>query len=147
MNMKVLAQLLKIACLCLLAVAAQAQGDAYPSKPVKIISDASPGATPDVVMRLVADRLGQLWGQQVIGVNHPGAGGSIATRVASESAPDGYTLFMPALSTFASLPGAAPNLPVQVPRDFIPIGFVAENPMFISRSEEHTSELQSLRHL
>jgi tripartite-type tricarboxylate transporter receptor subunit TctC len=134
--MKALSQLMRIACLCLLAmagaVAAQAQGDTYPSKPVRIISDSAPGSTPDVVLRLVADRLSQLWGQQVIAVNQPGAGGSIAARVASESAPDGYTLFMPALSTFASLPGAAPNLPVQVPRDFIPIGFVAENPMFIS---------------
>ena len=134
--MKALSQLLKIACLCLLAmagaVAAQAQGEIYPSKPVRIISDSAPGSTPDVVLRLIADRLGQIWGQQVIAVNHPGAGGSIAARVASEAAPDGYTLFMPALSTFASLPGAAPNLPVQVPRDFIPIGFVAENPMFIS---------------
>ena len=43
----------------------------------------------------------------------------------------GYTLYMPVLSTFASLPGAAPNLPIQLPRDFTAIGFAAENPMFI----------------
>src|SRR6516162_2888750 len=49
----------------------------------------------------------------------------------ADSPPDGYTLYMPVLSTFVSLPGAAPNLPIQLPRDFTAIGFAAENPMFI----------------
>src|SRR5262249_49532873 len=65
------------------------------------------------------------------GSNHPGAAGSIASRIAADSPPDGYTLYMPVLSTFVSLPGAAPNLPIQLPRDFTAIGFAAENPMFI----------------
>ena len=46
--------------------------------------------------------------------------------------PDGYTLFMPALSTFAALPSVAPNLPLKLPRDFVPIGYTAENPMFFA---------------
>ena len=83
-------------------------------------------------MRIIADRLGQIWGQQVIAVNHPGAGGALAARNAAEAAPDGYTLYMPALSTFVSLPGGAPNLPIRLPRDFVPIGFAAENPMFVA---------------
>ncbi|HEY1360952.1 MAG TPA: tripartite tricarboxylate transporter substrate binding protein [Xanthobacteraceae bacterium] len=124
-----------LAC-CLIAALrapdAQAQADLYPSRAVKIIADSAAGSTPDVVLRLLADRLGQLWGQQVLVVNYPGAGGSIGARNAAESAPDGYTLYMPVLSTFVSLPGAAANLPVKVPRDFIAIGFAAENPMFIA---------------
>jgi len=122
--------------LCLLAVAvateAAAQAGNYPNKSVKIISDSAAGSTPDVVLRFVADRLTQSWGQQVLVVNHPGAGGSIGARVAAEAGPDGYTLYMPVLSTFVSLPGAAANLPLQVPRDFAPIGFVAQNPMFMA---------------
>jgi tripartite-type tricarboxylate transporter receptor subunit TctC len=136
MTMKALQQFCTLACLWLLALScvaeAQATGDAYPSKPVRIISDSPAGSTPDVVLRVIADRLGQIWNQQVLVVNHPGATGSIASRIASESAPDGYTLYMPVLSTFASLPGAAPNLPIQVPRDFMAIGFAAENPMFVA---------------
>jgi tripartite-type tricarboxylate transporter receptor subunit TctC len=126
---------LAVGCACLLAASvpeALAQADTYPSKPVSIIADAAPGSTPDVDARAVADGLGKAWGQQVIVINHPGANGSVAARAASEATPDGYTLFMPALSTFASLPTVAPNLPLMLPRDFIPIGYTAENPMFFA---------------
>ena len=109
----------------------QALAQQYPDKPVTIISDSAAGSTPDAVLRVIADRLGQIWGQQVMAVNHPGATGSIASRIAAEAPRDGYTLYMPALSTFVALPGLAPNVPVQLPRDFTAIGFAAENPMFI----------------
>src|SRR6202140_5734408 len=114
------------------APAAYAQAGNYPEKPVTIIADAAPGATPDVDARFVADGLSKMWGQQVIVINHPGANGSIAARPAPEAVPDGYTLFMPALSTFAALPSVAPNLPLKLPRDFVPIGYTAENPMFFA---------------
>jgi tripartite-type tricarboxylate transporter receptor subunit TctC len=104
----------------------------YPDKAVTIISDAGAGASPDVAMRIVADGLSKIWGQQAVVVNHPGANGSIAARAASEASNDGYTLYAPALSTFVALPTVAPNLPVKLPRDFLPIGFIAEQPMFLS---------------
>jgi tripartite-type tricarboxylate transporter receptor subunit TctC len=115
-----------------LAPAAHAQAGNYPEKPVTILADAAPGATPDVDARFVAEGLSKVWGQQVIVINHPGANGSIAARIATEAVPDGYTLFMPALSTFAALPSVAPNLPLKLPRDFVPIGYTAENPMFFA---------------
>jgi tripartite-type tricarboxylate transporter receptor subunit TctC len=123
---------------CMLAwpapLPAQAQAVQYPEKPVSIISDAPAGSTPDVDARFTADGLTKLWGQQVIIVNHAGANGSIAARAASEATPDGYTLYMPSLSTFVALQSIAPNLPVMLPRDFLPIGFTAENPMFVAVS-------------
>ena len=115
-----------------LASAAYAQAADYPDKPVTVISDAGAGASPDVAMRIVADGLGKMWGQNAVVVNHPGANGSIAARAASEATGDGYTLYSPALSTFVALPTVAPNLPVKLPRDFLPIGFIADQPMFIS---------------
>jgi len=123
---------------CLLAMlgsgVAHAQDGKYPTKPVTIISDAAAGSAPDVAVRLVADGLTKLWDEQVIVLNRPGANGSIAARAASEAVADGYTLFMPSLSTFVALPTVAPNLPVKVPRDFLPIGFAADQPMFITVS-------------
>src|SRR5690242_18499175 len=131
-----LQQLARLAALSLLIVpvAAHAQADNYPTKPVTIISDAAAGAAPDVAVRFFAEGLGRISKQQVIVVNHPGANGSIAARSAADAPNDGYTLYTPALSTFVALPTVAPNLPVKLPRDFLPIGFTAEQPMFITMS-------------
>src|ERR1700722_17773862 len=126
----------RIAGFCLMTLpvagAAFAQSGDYPSKPVTLISDAAPGSAPDIDARFTAEGLTKMWNTQVIVANHPGANGSIAARFASQAIPDGYTLFMPALSTFASLPTVAPNLPLRLPRDFVPVGFTIENPMFIA---------------
>jgi tripartite-type tricarboxylate transporter receptor subunit TctC len=116
----------------LLALPAAAWAQAYPDKPVTIISDAAAGASPDVATRFIADGLGRLWGQKVIVLNRPGANGSIGARAAAEAVADGYTLYAPTLSTFVALPTVAPNLPVRLPRDFLPIGFIADQPMFIA---------------
>jgi len=123
-----------LAALCLLAgsTTAQTQAVKYPEKPVTIISDAPPGSTPDVDARFIAAGLSKLWGQQAVIINHAGANGSIAARNATDATPDGYTLFMPALSTFVAPQSVAPNIPIRLPRDFVPIGFTAENPMFVA---------------
>jgi tripartite-type tricarboxylate transporter receptor subunit TctC len=109
-----------------------AQAQDYPAKPVRIITHSAAGGAPDAVLRIVADRLSQTWGRQVVALNHPGAGGAVAARTAATAAPDGYTLYMPASSAFVTLPGLQANLPLEVPRDFVPIGFVAEQPFLIS---------------
>jgi tripartite-type tricarboxylate transporter receptor subunit TctC len=104
----------------------------YPTRPVRIITDSAPGSAVDVILRVVADRLTQIWGQQVLPVNQPGGGGAIAARAAASATPDGYTLAIPALSAFVALPGLAANLPIEIPRDFTPIGYMGGAPMFIS---------------
>jgi tripartite-type tricarboxylate transporter receptor subunit TctC len=109
---------------------AQAQG--FPDKPVRIITHSAAGGSPDALLRIVGDRLSQMWGQQVVALNHPGAGGAVAARIAAAAAPDGYTLYMPASSAFVALPGLQANLPLEVPRDFVPVGFVGSQPFFLS---------------
>jgi len=127
-----------IAGLCLLALppapAAYAQAGTYPNKAVTIISDSAPGASPDVVVRFIADGLGKIWRQQAVVANRPGADGSIAARAATEAVPDGYTLYFAVGSTFIASPTVAPNLPVKLPRDFLPIGSGAMEPMFVAVS-------------
>jgi tripartite-type tricarboxylate transporter receptor subunit TctC len=119
-------------CLLTLATASAVRAQGYPDKAVTIIVDTAPGAAPDVDARLVAEGLSKVWSQQVVIINRPGANGSIAARAASEVTPDGYTLFMPALSTFVAPPTVASNIPLKLPRDFLPIGYTAENPMFLA---------------
>jgi len=128
----------KLIALSLLALATvvawPAQAEDYPNKPVRIISDSAPGSAVDVTFRMVMDRLGTLLGQQIVPVDQPGASGAIAAHAASESIPDGYTLFAPAISLFISLPGKAENLPLILPRDFLPVGSLIAQPMFICAS-------------
>ena len=119
-----------------LTAAALAQAD-YPNKPVRIICDSAPGSATDVTARIVADGLSRLWGQQVVVLNHPGGVGSIAARTAASSPNDGYTIYLAAASTFTALagaPGVADNLPLRLPRDFLPISFVTQQPMVIAVS-------------
>jgi tripartite-type tricarboxylate transporter receptor subunit TctC len=111
---------------------AMAQASGFPDKPVRIITHSAAGGAPDALLRIVADRLSQMWGQQVVALNHPGAGGAVAARVAAAATPDGYTLYMPASSAFVTLPGLQANLPLEVPRDFTPVGFVGSQPFFLS---------------
>ena len=106
---------------------ARAQDGAYPNKPVKIINDSAAGSATDVTARLLADRLCTVWGQQVIADNKPGRRRLDRRARASERPADGYTLYVGAASTFTALkgaPGVAPNLPIELPRDFAPIGFM-----------------------
>jgi tripartite-type tricarboxylate transporter receptor subunit TctC len=115
---------------------ALAQSD-YPNKPVRIVVDSAVGSANDVSARILADKLGHIWNQQVIILNQSGAGGGISTRIAATSPNDGYTLYLPATSPFLALPGGpgvAPNLPVELPRDFAAIGFVLQQPIFIAAS-------------
>jgi tripartite-type tricarboxylate transporter receptor subunit TctC len=119
----------------LAAEAATAQTD-YPNGPVRLISDSGPGSAVDTGLRIVADGMSRYWKQQVVIVNQPGAAGSISATVASQAAPDGYTLYAPTLSLFLAVPGKAPNLPLMVPRDFAAVGFGFEQLLAIAVSPQ-----------
>ena len=118
----------------LLAAACPAPAADYPSKPVKIITQAAAGSGPDVIGRIVADQLTRRLGQQVLVVNHPGAGGLIAAQAAAMAEPDGYTLYMPSGSALMVLPETHARLPLNFERDFVPIGIVGKQPMLITVS-------------
>jgi tripartite-type tricarboxylate transporter receptor subunit TctC len=106
----------------------------YPNQSVRLISDSSPGSAVDTSLRIIADGMSRHWNQQVVVVNHPGAGGAISATIAAQAAPDGYTLYAPALSVFLAVPGKAPNLPLMVPRDFAAIGYTVDQPLAVAVS-------------
>lgn len=115
--------------------AQKAQAQTYPNRPVRLISDSAPGSAIDVPLRIIAEGLSRVWGQQAVVINQPGAGGAIAAHAAASAVPDGYTLFMPAFSAFVALPGVADNLPIQVPRDFTPIGYFGGVPLLVTAAK------------
>jgi tripartite-type tricarboxylate transporter receptor subunit TctC len=78
----------------LFVAAAPASAQTFPTKTVRLIAPFAPGGATDVLARLVAQKLGERWGQSVIVDNRPGAGGNIGADVAARAAPDGYTLLV-----------------------------------------------------
>jgi tripartite-type tricarboxylate transporter receptor subunit TctC len=103
-----------------------AHADDYPTRPINLIVPYPAGGGVDTVGRVIAQKLGEGLGQQVLVVNRPGAGSVIGVRDAARSAPDGYTILM--MVTGASLP-ANPGYDLQ--KDFAPIGMIASIPIVI----------------
>src|SRR5258706_12145306 len=94
---------------------------AYPAKPVRYIVPFPAGGSPDIVGRLLADRLGRMWGQQVVVDNRSGAGGTLGAGIGSRAAPDGYTLFQCNIASNAIAASLYAKLPYDVLRDFAPV--------------------------
>ena len=125
---------LSAAALPLAALSRTVAAAGFPSRPVRIITQGAAGSGPDVIARLVADKLSRLWQQPVTILNHPGAGGVTAARAAAAAEPDGYTLYIPTITTFVIMPELQRDLPIDMNRDFVHIGFVAETPMMFGIS-------------
>src|SRR3954470_18732204 len=114
-----------------------AQAQDYPTRPVTFITPAAAGNSPDVVTRVVADRLTQIWKQQIVVLNRPGAGGLIAAQAAAAVEKDGYSLYMAQASTFTVLPiEQEGKLPVNLQTAFAPIGMVGEQPIALSVNKD-----------
>src|SRR5436853_5997087 len=77
-----------------LSMAIPASAQSYPTRTVRVVFGLSAGSSSDVMARVVAEKLGEKWGQAVIIDNRPGAGGNIAADAVAKSVPDGYTLLL-----------------------------------------------------
>lgn len=110
-----------LACLPL----AHAQTASYPSRPVRIIVGFPAGTGPDIVARLVAQKLSESWGNAPVVVdNKPGAGGLIAASEAARATPDGYTLMLGETGQLAIAPSSYNKLPYDPAKDFVPVSHV-----------------------
>jgi tripartite-type tricarboxylate transporter receptor subunit TctC len=105
-----------------------AQSDAYPMRPVRLVIANTPGSAPDTVGRLVAASLTELWGQQVVVDNRPGATGIIAAETVARAAPDCYTLWLP---TMTQLIATLQAQRLMLAREFTPVSLVAATPFVI----------------
>jgi len=102
--------------------------DTFPSKPVRIVVPFTPGGSTDILARAVGQKLAEAWGQPVVIENKPGAGGNVGVELVAKSAPDGYTIVMGHIGTFAANPALYRQLPYDPVKDFAPITLVAMVP-------------------
>jgi tripartite-type tricarboxylate transporter receptor subunit TctC len=121
---------LRVASSCLAAAllaipSGAALAQAYPAKPVRMIVPFPAGGATDIVGRLIAQKLTETWGHQVIVDNRGGAGGTIGSDAAAKSAPDGYTILVGTSSTHAIAPSLYSKLAYDPVRDFAPVTLIA----------------------
>lgn len=112
--------------------ASTSSGQAYPSKPLRIIVMYGPGSTIDIMARLIAPKLTEALGQPVIVENRAGAGGAIGMDMAAKAPPDGYTLTIGATGPSVTNPLLYPKTPFDPIRDFAYISLIATGPAVIA---------------
>jgi tripartite-type tricarboxylate transporter receptor subunit TctC len=100
----------------------------YPVRPVRLIVPFPPGGSTDIVGRVAAQYLTELWGYQVMVDNRGGASGQIGAELAAQSPPDGYTLVIGHIGTFGVNPSLYPKLRYDAIKDFSPISLIARVP-------------------
>jgi tripartite-type tricarboxylate transporter receptor subunit TctC len=108
----------------------------YPTRPIRILSPYSPGGISDIAARIVAGKLTEAWGQQVIVENRPGGNGFIAVTDAARAAPDGYTLVMVTAGDVTINPSLFKTVPYDVDRDLAPVSAVSDAPLVLAANGE-----------
>jgi tripartite-type tricarboxylate transporter receptor subunit TctC len=108
------------------SIAAYAQ--AYPVKAIRMVVPSAPGSGPELIARLIAQKLTEALGRSVVTDPRPGAGGSLGAEIAAKSPPDGYTLIMGSAGSHSVNTALYPKLPYDAVRDFSPIVLVSSAP-------------------
>ena len=126
----------------LTAAAAAAQD--YPTRPVRLIVPFAPGGPTDIIARIVAGKLFEAFGQQVVVDNRAGAGGNIGTALAANATPDGHTLLLVS-SSFVVNPGLYAKIPYDPYRSFAPVSNLATMPnVFVVHPSVAAKSMQEL---
>ncbi len=137
---------LTAAALLALPWCALAQG--YPTKQIRLIVGDATGGSPDTLGRILAQKLSESLGQQVVVDNRPGAAGLLAADLAAKAPPDGHTLFMTTTSVWAILPNLKKNLPYDPVTSFVPVTRIASasNVLVINLAVPARSVAELVRH-
>jgi len=126
--------------------AGQAQAQAastYPTKPIHIVVTFTSGGAPDILARLIGEKLNAAWGQPVIVDNKPGAGGNIGADFVAKSAPDGYNLVLGTVGTHSINGALYQNMPYDMVKDFTPVTLLASTPnMLVINNDVPAKNLQ-----
>ncbi len=125
-----LARLLPLLCACAVMAWAPAWAQKYPDHPIRLVVPYAPGGSVDILGRLVAGKLSDVLGQQVVVDNRAGGGSTIGTGIVAKAAPDGYTLLLGDIA-FGANPALMSKLPYDSARDFTPVALVAKLPSIL----------------
>ena len=120
-----------VAAILLAATVTPAGAQQWPSRPVRIVVGFPPGGGIDVVARLLAVKLTDSFGQQVVVDNRPGANGILGTDIVAKAAPDGHTLFIGTTGNLSVNPVLVAQLPFNVERDFTPVMQTSSVPFLV----------------
>jgi tripartite-type tricarboxylate transporter receptor subunit TctC len=125
-----------------LALLAQypAGAETYPTRTIKLVVGFGAGGGVDIVARLVAQKMQESLGQNVIVENRPGGNAMLGPDMVAKSAPDGYTLLYAAAGQMAVSPAIYSKIPYQPLRDFVPISMVASYPLLLIVSPNHPAK-------
>jgi tripartite-type tricarboxylate transporter receptor subunit TctC len=135
-------RLTALVALTLLAASAAAQQ--WPTRPVRLIVSYPPGGSSDLMARIVAAKLADRWGQQVLVENKPGAAGAIGTDYAAKQPPDGYSFMIANLGPAAVNPLLSP-VPYSVEKDFIAVSQISQGPnVLVVRADAPFQSLQDV---
>ncbi len=126
MDVATMARRLVAGC-ALAALAGLGQAQSYPTRPVRVVVPFTAGSQTDITARLVAQKLSDLWGHQVVVDNRSGAGGTLGTSIVADAMPDGHTLLVHS-SGYAIAPFLYPKWKVDMKRDFQPITTLVATP-------------------
>lgn len=113
---------------CVALAAHSAVAQKYPFKPVRVVVPFAAGGTFDQVARVTAQKLSDMWGQQVVVDNRPGGATIVATDLVAKATPDGYTLLL-SPNALAANPALHRKLPYNAQKDFAPVALLAAQPM------------------
>ena len=116
----------------MLSPGAMAQDEAWPTQTVRLIAPSGPGGNPDVLARLLAEKLGSKFGRPFIVENMPGAGGILAANVVAKTPPDGHVLMFGDSGNMAINPALNPNLGYDPIKDFAPVTALVSLPTIMS---------------
>ncbi|MGA7389955.1 MAG: tripartite tricarboxylate transporter substrate binding protein [Pseudolabrys sp.] len=131
--------------LWLSAASVIAHGESYPNKAVTLVVTAAPGGVTDMLARTLGQRLGKIWGQQVVVENKPGASNQIGATFVANSAPDGYTMLVSPEATFVINPWLYRNLPYDPVKDFVPItGLISISQALITNPSVPVQDMKGL---
>ncbi len=103
----------------------------WPDRPIRFIVSQAAGGTPDIICRLITERIGRALGQQVVVENRPGGGNVIGAQTAARAAPDGYTFFWATAAALVTNPYTFKSLPYDPARDFVLVGRIADGPFLV----------------